>query len=468
MKQVAQRSLRPEAALLRKRFVPQHNTLAQATVQARRWQSNRAESSSYQPSVSQRAGADSVNFPGAVNSKFTSTMRFQNPAENTAMSTYRILDADGNVVDNTRDPQNAPDKEILQWYRNMLTVSIMDIIMFDAQRQGRTSFYMVSAGEEGIAVGTASAMDPDDVCFLQYREQGVCIQRGMTLKELMSQLFANKDDVGRGRNMPVHYGSGKHKIFTVSSPLATQIPQASGAAYALKLQRMMDPNVKPRIVTCYFGEGAASEGDFHAALNIAATKSCPVVFVCRNNGFAISTASIEQYKGDGIASRGLGYGIDTIRVDGNDIFAVREAMIEARKMALEGNCKPILIEAMSYRVSHHSTSDDSFAYRAKREVEEWKRRDNPITRLRKWMEKKGIWNEDMEKEARASIRKQILQEFSAAEKVKKPALRYMFEDVFEEMTPDLKAQMKELKRLIQTYPKEYDVSQHEQGIKSLD
>jgi len=394
-------------------------------------------------------------------------MVFQNPAEKAAMSTYRIMDADGNIVDNTRDPQNAPDQEITTWYRNMLTVSILDIIMFDAQRQGRTSFYMVSAGEEGIAVGTASALEPEDLCFLQYREQGVCLQRGMTVKDFMAQLFANKDDSGRGRNMPVHYGSGKHKIFTISSPLATQIPQASGAAYALKMKRMMDPNVKPSISVCYFGEGAASEGDFHAALNIAATKNCPVVFVCRNNGFAISTASIEQYKGDGIASRGLGYGIDTIRVDGNDIFAVREAMIQARKMALAGNCKPVLIEAMSYRVSHHSTSDDSFAYRAKREVEEWKRRDNPITRLRKWMEKKGLWNEDKEKEARASIRKQILQEFSAAEKMKKPALRYMFEDVYEEMTPDLKAQMKELKRLIETYPKEYDVSPHEDGIKSL-
>ncbi|EXJ54127.1 2-oxoisovalerate dehydrogenase E1 component, alpha subunit [Cladophialophora yegresii CBS 114405] len=411
----------------------------------------------------------SVHFPGALNSKFTSQMRFQNPAEEMAMPTYRIMDADGNIVDNTRDPQSASDAEITQWYRNMLTVSIMDLIMFDAQRQGRTSFYMVSAGEEGIAVGSASALTPEDVCFLQYREQGVLVQRGFTLKEMMSQLFANKDDHGKGRNMPVHYGSGKLNVHTVSSPLATQIPQASGAAYALKMQRLINPNVPPRIVACYFGEGAASEGDFHAALNIAATKSCPVVFVCRNNGFAISTSSIEQYKGDGIASRGLGYGIDTIRVDGNDIFAVREVMLEARKRALEGDCKPILVEAMSYRVSHHSTSDDSFAYRAKREVEEWKRRDNPITRLRKWMEKKGLWDEDKEKEARASIRKQVLQEFSAAEKVKKPPLRAMFEDVYEEITPEAQEQMKELKRLIEKYPKEYsNVSQYEGGIKTLE
>ncbi|KPI45681.1 2-oxoisovalerate dehydrogenase subunit alpha, mitochondrial [Cyphellophora attinorum] len=422
---------------------------------------------SYTPGPAQKVNADSVNFPGAVNSKFTTAMAFQNPAQELAMPTYRYMDADGNVVDTSRELTPVSDEEVTTWYRNMLTVSIMDLIMFDAQRQGRTSFYMVSAGEEGIAVGTASALDSEDVCFLQYREQGVLVQRGFTLTEMMNQLFANKDDHGKGRNMPVHYGSGKLNVHTVSSPLATQIPQASGAAYALKMQSLINPNVKKRIVACYFGEGAASEGDFHAALNIAATKSCPVVFVCRNNGFAISTASIEQYKGDGIASRGLGYGIDTIRVDGNDIFAVREVMIEARKKALEGDCKPILIEAMSYRVSHHSTSDDSFAYRAKREVEEWKRRDNPITRLRKWMENKGIWNEDMEKEARASIRKEVLREFAAAEKLKKPPIRAMFEDVYEEITPEAKAQMRELKRVVEKYPGEYDVKSFEGGLETL-
>jgi 2-oxoisovalerate dehydrogenase E1 component alpha subunit len=200
---------------------------------------------------------------------------------------------------------------------------------------------------------------------------------------------------------------------------------------------------------------------------MAATRSCPVIFICRNNGFAISTPSLEQYKGDGIASRGVGYGIDTIRVDGNDIFAVREATMEARKMALEGGGRPVLIEAMSYRVSHHSTSDDSFAYRAKVEVEEWKRRDNPIVRLRKWMERKGLWNEEMEKEERTKIRKQILQEFSEAEKIKRPPLRALFEDVYEEITPEARAQMVELKRIIEKYPKEYDVNEFDGGTKSL-
>ena len=415
----------------------------------------------------QAPGSDHLHFPGALNSKFTSSLKFQNPAEATSMSTYRIMDSDGNIVDNTRDPQNASNDDILQWYKNMVMVSIMDLIMYDAQRQGRISFYMNSDGEEGVAVGSASALSPEDVIFLQYREQGVLAQRGFTLTEFMAQLFANKDDTGRGRNMPVHYGSGKLNVHTISSPLATQIPQASGAAYALKLQSMHNPSIEPRVVACYFGEGAASEGDFHAALNIAATRSCPVIFVCRNNGYAISTPVLEQYRGDGIASRGIGYGIDTIRVDGNDIFAVREAMMEARKLALSDGCKPVLIEAMSYRVSHHSTSDDSFAYRAKRDVEEWKRRDNPISRLRKWMERKGLWNEDQEKELRTSIRKEVLQELTAAQKAKKPPIKSMFDDVYEEITPEARGQMKELKRIIEKYPNEYDISAFEGGLKSL-
>lgn len=233
------------------------------------------------------------------------------------------------------------------------------------------------------------------------------------------------------------------------------------------MQRLTNPNIPPRIVACYFGEGAASEGDFHAALNIAATRSCPVVFICRNNGYAISTPTLEQYRGDGIASRGIGYGIDTIRVDGNDIWAVREVTKKARELALRDGGRPVLIEAMSYRISHHSTSDDSFAYRARVEVEDWKRRDNPITRLRKYLELKGIWDENKEQEARGSIRKEILKAFSEAEKEKKPPLRSMFEDIYEELTPDAKRQIAELRDIIERYPDEYDVSEFDGGKDSL-
>jgi 2-oxoisovalerate dehydrogenase E1 component alpha subunit len=239
------------------------------------------------------------------------------------------------------------------------------------------------------------------------------------------------------------------------------------------MQRLTNPNIPPRIVAAYFGEGAASEGDFHAALNFAATRSCPVVFICRNNGYAISTPTLEQYRGDGIASRGAGYGISTIRVDGNDVLAVREVMRRARELSLglhssgEGNTQPILIEAMSYRVSHHSTSDDSFAYRARVEVEDWKRRDNPITRFRKYLESQGLWNEEKEKEARAAIRKDILRAFSQAEREKKPPLKSIFEDVYEEITPESKAQMTQLRDILERYPDEYDIGEFEGGKDSL-
>ncbi|KAJ9667309.1 hypothetical protein H2201_002510 [Coniosporium apollinis] len=411
--------------------------------------------------------ATSVHFPGAVNSKFTTALDFERPSEKPAMPTYRYMDQDGAIVDKNREPIDVSDEEAIKMYKDMLTVSIMDLIMFDAQRQGRLSFYMVSAGEEGIAVGSAAALNPADVIFAQYRETGVFQQRGFSLDEFMSQLFANCKDYGKGRNMPVHYGSRKHNIHTISSPLATQIPHAAGAAYALKLQAAQNPNEEPRVVACYFGEGAASEGDFHAALNIAATRNCPVVFICRNNGYAISTPTLEQYRGDGIASRGVGYGIETIRVDGNDIFAVHEVTKEARRRALEGGGKPILIEAMSYRVSHHSTSDDSFAYRAKVEVEDWKRRDNPITRLRKYLEGKGVWNEEKEKATRSAIRKDVLAAFNRAEKEKRPALRNMMEGVYAQLTEEQEAQMRQLRDIIERYPDEYDVSEFEGGLDGL-
>ena len=150
-----------------------------------------------------------------------------------------------------------------------------------------------------------------------------------------------------------------------------------------------------RIVACYFGEGTASEGDFRAGLNLVAARPCPVLFVWRNNGFVISKPSSQQYCGDVVASRGVGYGLRTVRVDGNDVLAAREVIREARKLALsDESCEPVVIEALSYPVSHHSTSDDSFAYMARLEVEDWKQRHERITRLRRYLEKQGFWNGD--------------------------------------------------------------------------
>jgi 2-oxoisovalerate dehydrogenase E1 component alpha subunit len=226
-------------------------------------------------------------------------------------------------------------------------------------------------------------------------------------------------------------------------------------------------NGPPNVAACYFGDGAASEGDFHSALNIAAVRKCPVIFLCRNNGFAISTPTSEQYTGDGIAARGIGYGIETLRVDGTDIFAVYEATKEARRRALADGGRPILLELMSYRASHHSTSDDSFAYRSRADVQSWTDQNDPISRLKLWLKRKGLWNEEMDKEARTAIRKAILAELTAAEKEKKPKLDSIFVDVYAELSEEMEEQREELRRLMTKYPEEYDLNEHKGGLAAL-
>ncbi|OAK96110.1 hypothetical protein IQ06DRAFT_282584 [Phaeosphaeriaceae sp. SRC1lsM3a] len=417
--------------------------------------------------VASTPNAEKVLFPGALNSEFTDKLDFIQPSQLTAIPTYRVMNQYGEIIDKEIGVETE-DEEALQIYKNMVKLSVMDLLMFEAQRQGRLSFYMVSAGEEGISIGSASALHPSDVAFCQYREAGVYLQRGFTLASFMNQLFANAEDNGLGRNMPVHYGSKELNIHTISSTLATQIPHAAGAAYALKMQNMQNPNQTPRVAVCYFGEGAASEGDFHAALNIAATRQVPCIFVCRNNGYAISTPTSDQYRGDGIASRGAGYGIATLRVDGNDIFAVRRATKAARDLALTNGGQPVLVEMMAYRVGHHSTSDDSFAYRQRVEVEDWKRRDNPITRLRKWLEGRSLWNDEMEKDLRSATRKEVLKAFEEAEKAKKPSIRNAFEGVWEELTEEQRAHVAEMRDVMRRYPGEYDVGAFEGGMDGLD
>lgn len=177
-------------------------------------------------SLSQKPDAKFVAFPGAVKSAFTSALRFSVPSEYPAMDTYRAVDQHGVVVDNTFTP-DLSDQDIVKIYENMLLISTMDVIMFDAQRQGRISFYMVSAGEEALAIGSASVLEPQDVIFCQYREQGVFVQRGFQLEDFMNQLFANHKDPGRGRNMPVHYGSDKLNIVSKSIKTAVEIQHAA-------------------------------------------------------------------------------------------------------------------------------------------------------------------------------------------------------------------------------------------------
>jgi 2-oxoisovalerate dehydrogenase E1 component alpha subunit len=247
--------------------------------------------------------------------------------------------------------------------------------------------------------------------------------------------------------MPIHYGDKKLNFMTISSPLGTQIPQAAGYAYGQKMSG------KPAITVCYFGEGAASEGDFHAGVNMAAVLNCPVIFFCRNNGYAISTPSEEQFKGDGIASRGIGYGVKTIRVDGNDVLAVFAATKQAREVALAQNC-PVLIEAMTYRLAAHSTSDDPSGYRSKSEEEKWHAKD-PIERFNKWLDGKGWFDKKATQVYLEKSRADILAALKKAEKVPIAHIDDIVSDVYDTPPWHLKKQLIELKAHIAKYPEHY-------------
>lgn len=374
--------------------------------------------------------------------------------------TLTILSDNGEILAGATAPDIDQDTA-LNLYSTMRFIRLLDERMQAAQRQGRVSFYMQCLGEEAAITASAAALKPEDMIMAQYREQAALAYRGFTLEQFMNQLFSNEKDLGKGRQMPVHYGSNELHYLTISSPLGTQIPQATGYAYGQKLKHI-DPSTGKlnseidNLTICYFGEGAASEGDFHAGLNMAAVHEAPVLFFARNNGYAISTPADEQFKGDGIASRGVGYGIKTIRVDGGDALAVYAATQAARKMAVE-NGEPILIESIAYRLGAHSTSDDPSGYRSKEEEAEFKQ-NCPIERFRKWLLKQGWLNEQEDEAEKDKIREDILTALKVAEKVQKPALEELVSDVYDEPIPALKKQYEELKSHIKLHPDAYPVT----------
>uniref|UniRef100_A0AC35THW8 2-oxoisovalerate dehydrogenase subunit alpha n=1 Tax=Rhabditophanes sp. KR3021 TaxID=114890 RepID=A0AC35THW8_9BILA len=389
----------------------------------------------------------STKYLGNREVTFTETLSFEDSHHSKAIPIYRVTKSDGQFL-NPKDDPHFDKEQAMKMYKSMTLLSNMDKVLYDSQRQGRISFYMTNSGEEGCHVGSAAALNPSDLVYAQYRETGVLMYRGFPLSSMMNQCYGNEKDLGKGKHMPVHFGTKDYHFVTISSPLTTQLPQAVGSAYAFKRDG------SKKVVIVYFGDGAASEGDAHAAFNFAATLRAPVIFFCRNNGYAISTPTSEQYAGDGIAGRGAGYGIHTIRVDGNDLFAVYNATKAAREVAVNEN-RPVLIEAMTYRVGHHSTSDDSTAYRTAEEVEEWKSKDSPIERFSKYIIGKGYWSEDEDKAWTAQARREVLKAFNAAEQIKKLPPSEVFNDVYDSLPRHLQRQAGELKEHLKEYGQHY-------------
>ncbi len=325
-----------------------------------------------------------------------------------------------------------PSEDLLRLYRIMVLNRQLDDRMMKLQRQGRIGFYLQSMGEEATTVGTAYVLQPQDWIFPCYREPGAAFVRGFKLVDFVCQLIGNAGDRVKGRQMPNHYLYKEGNYTSVSSPVGTQIPQAVGTAWAAKIQK------DPVVVLVYFGEGATSQGDFHVGMNFAGVFKAPCIFVCRNNGYAISVPRSRQTASESIAIKAKAYGFPGVRVDGNDILAVIRATREAADRARKGE-GPTLIEAVTYRQGAHSSSDDPRAYRPDEELEQSVQGD-PIVRFRKYLEEKKLWETSQEAALQEEVKQEILNAVAEAEKYGPPPVETLFEDVFAEIPPNLREQ----------------------------
>ncbi len=342
----------------------------------------------------------------------------------------RVLDDDGKVLLGAKVPQ-VSDETLHKIFDTMMLTRIMDDRMMRLQRQGRLGFYMKSIGEEASHFAVAP-LRPSDWVFPSYREQGAWFWRGYSVTDFVNQMFGNEKDPVKGRQMPVHHSANWLNMVSISSPVGTQIPQAVGAAQAAKIMGKDDVSM------VYFGEGTSSTGEFHVGMNFAGVWKAPCVFVCRNNGWAISVPLEKQCAAKTFASKAVGYGMPGIRVDGNDILAmyqVAEAAI-ARARAGEG---PTLIEALTYRVQGHSSSDDPSVYRKADEPAEWEKRD-PLNRLRGYMKTRGLWTEALENKTTEGYNQRITDALAAADLLPAPHIDTLFTDVFEELPWHLREQ----------------------------
>jgi 2-oxoisovalerate dehydrogenase E1 component alpha subunit len=314
--------------------------------------------------------------------------------------------------------------------------------MYRAQRQGKTSFYMKCTGEEAVSIAPALALDPGDMCFPSYRQQGLLLTRGYPMVDMMCQVYSNVRDPLKGRQLPIMYSSKAHGFFTISGNLGTQFSQAVGWAMASAYKH------DDRIAATWIGEGTTAEGDFHQGLNFASVYRAPVILNVVNNQWAISSfqgiAGGEQAT---FAARGIGYGVPGLRVDGNDFLAVFAVTQWAAERA-RSNLGATLIEHYTYRAEGHSTSDDPSRYRPMDEAKNWPLGD-PILRLKRHLATIGAWTEaEHEKQ-----QKDVIEEVRAANKeaesfgtlgTNPPSVKTMFEDVYKEMPWHLRRQRQEL------------------------
>lgn len=358
----------------------------------------------------------------------------RHPGDTKAEDVVRCLRDDGSLDPRTDPRLSQPD--VIALYKAMLRTRILDDRLVTLQRQGRIGFHIGSLGEEAAILGSAYAMRPQDWMFPCYREFGGALLRGLPLQRYLDNMFGNGNDPARGRQMPDHYAFKAAKVASISSPIGTQIPHAVGFSWAAKLK-------KDELVSiAYFGEGATSSSEFHNGLNFGGVFKIPVVFFCRNNGWAISVPTERQTASRTFAEKAIAYGFPGVRVDGNDVFAVVKVTRDAIERAARGE-GPTMIEAMTYRLSGHSTSDDPNAYRPDATLDAWRAQD-PVLRLRKYLAKTAGWTDTQDKEIEAEFDVELKAAVKQAEATAPPALTTMFDDVFAELPWHLSQQRAEL------------------------
>lgn len=343
------------------------------------------------------------------------------PLVSYSIERVEVLDPSG-AVDEALMPELDPG-QVRRLYEHMVLTRRFDERMFKLQRQGRLGTFARVAGQEGAHVGAAFALRPDDWLVPAFRETGALLWRGLTMTQLLQYWSGDE----RGAAFP-----GALRTLPISIPVGTHMLHAVGIAWAMK-----QAGEKAAVLT-FFGEGATSEGDFNEAMNMASVFNVPVVFFCQNNQYAISVPYTKQTAAPTVAQKALAYGMFGVQVDGNDVFAVYRVTAEALDRARNGH-EPTLIEAHTYRVTDHTTSDDARRYRAEEEVQPWLERD-PIDRLARYLKAKGLLD-DLEMAAVvAEADRKVAEAVAAFEESPPPEPDEIFKHVFAEMTPQLAEQ----------------------------
>jgi pyruvate dehydrogenase E1 component alpha subunit/2-oxoisovalerate dehydrogenase E1 component alpha subunit len=357
-------------------------------------------------------------------------------AEAADLGLLRVLRDDGSA-----DPANDPHLSAelaLRAYREMKRLRLLDARMILLQRQGRVGFYGACTGQEATPIATALAIEPGDWVFPALRESVMMLVRGFPLATYLAQVYGNAGDILKGRQMPSHMSGRRVNQVSWSSVIGPQIPQAVGAAWAARIKG-------DRTITVGFmGDGATSEPDFHAAMNFASVFRAPCVLICQNNHWAISVPAARQTASATIAVKGRAYGVPSVRVDGNDVLAVYRAVSDAAARARRGE-GPTFIEALTYRIGAHSTSDDPSRYRSQEEVEVWMQRD-PLARLRRYVVGRGLLDDDADTALEQELNAEIAAAVAEVEALGPPARETLFDDVYAELPWHLVEQRAELLR----------------------